>query len=457
MSQLPPDAPLPPQQPWQHPQAAGPQQVQAAPAAAQPWQQPQQQWAPPEVDHAAAATAARGRSLAPDLARGLMLLLIALANVPWWLHGGEQGFTSAHPTGQEGPDLAWQLFSLVAIDGRSYPLFAFLFGYGIWQLYSRQSAAGTPWREARRLLQRRHAWMVALGAVHALLLWLGDIVGAYGLVGLIVVALLLRRSDRALRIVAWVLAGLLLAFGVLGLTSGLVLGSGVAGDVSQFGAPAGLPQPPAESNYLLFAIQSLGMWLVATPAQVFSLTVPLAVVLGVLAARRGLLDRPAEHRATLVRIAVAGILVGWAGGGLAAAQHAGALFSPELSWATMGLSSLAGVAGGVGYAALFGLIAAAIGERRGPVSGAIAAVGKRSLSSYLLQSVLFAPLLAAWGLGLGGVLSPLQAAGVAAGVWLVTLVVAAVLERAGRRGPAEVLLRRLAYGRRPVAEPSPLR
>lgn len=457
MSQPHPDAPLPPQQRWQHPQAAAPQPAPAAPAAAQPWQQPQQQWAPPEIDHAAAATAARGRSLAPDLARGLMLLLIALANVPWWLYGGEQGLTSAHPTGQEGADLAWQLFSLVAIDGRSYPLFAFLFGYGIWQLYSRQSAAGTPWRETRRLLQRRHAWMIALGAVHALLLWLGDIVGAYGLVGLIVVSLLLRRSDRALRIVAWVLAGLLLAFGVLGLTSGLVLGSGVAGDVSQFGAPAGLPQPPAESNYLLFAIQSLGMWLVATPAQVFSLTVPLAVVLGVLAARRGLLDRPAEHRTTLVRIAVAGILVGWAGGALAAAQHAGALFAPELSWATMGLSSLAGVAGGVGYAALFGLIAAAIGERRGPVSGAIAAVGKRSLSSYLLQSVLFAPLLAAWGLGLGGVLSPLQAAGVAAGVWLVTLVVAAVLERAGRRGPAEVLLRRLAYGRRPVAEPSPLR
>ena len=53
----------------------------------------------------------------------------------------------------------------------------------------------------------------------------------------------------------------------------------------------------------------------------------------------------------------------------------------------------AGVAGGVGYAALFALAAAAIGERRGIVVRALTAVGKRSLSSYLLQSVLLVPAL----------------------------------------------------------------
>jgi uncharacterized membrane protein YeiB len=408
-----------------------------------------------EVDLAAAATAARGRSLAPDLARGLMLLLIAVANVPWWLYAAERGLTNAHGIGYEGADLAYQLFSLVAIDGRAYPLFAFLFGYGIWQMYSRQAAAGTPWRDARRLLQRRHAWMLAFGAVHALLLWFGDIVGAYGLVGLIVTWLLLRRSDRTLRIVAWVLVGLLSLFGLFSLVSGLVLSSGVAGDPSQF-ASGSLPMPPAESNYLVFMLQSIGVWLLATPGQVLALTVPLAVVLGILAARRGLLDRPAEHRALLIRIAIIGIAIGWAGGALAALQFAGMLFDPAISWGTMGISSLAGVAGGIGYAALFGLIAAAVGERRGIVTGAIAALGKRSLSGYLAQSVLFAPVLAAWGFGLGAQFTPLAATGYAAGVWLVTLVIAAILDRAGTRGPAEVLLRCLAYGKRPVAPPTPV-
>ncbi|WP_234946095.1 DUF418 domain-containing protein [Agrococcus sp. Marseille-P2731] len=434
--------------------------AQPWPPHAQPGQQP---WPPHqavaphphlEVDRAAAATAARGRSLAPDLARGLMLLLIALANVPWWLYGAEHGLTNAHGVGHEGADLGYQLFSLVAIDGRAYPLFAFLFGYGIWQLYSRQSAAGTPWRAARRLLQLRHLWMLAFGAVHALLLWFGDIVGAYGLTGLIVAWLLLRRSDRALKIVAWVLGGLLLVFGAFSLVSAAVLSSGVAGDLADFGGV--MVSPAGESSYPLFMLASFGTWLLATPGQVIALTVPLATVLGILAARRGLLDRPHEHRATLTRIAVGGILIGWAGGALAALQFAGALFDPAISWGTMGVSSLAGVAGGIGYAALFGLIAAAIGDRRGIVTRTITAVGKRSLSSYLLQSVLFAPILAAWGFGLGATISPIGAAGLAVGVWLVTAIVAVILDLQGKRGPAEALLRRLAYGKRQVAAPSPL-
>ncbi|GEK80917.1 DUF418 domain-containing protein [Agrococcus baldri] len=411
----------------------------------------------PDVDIAAAAMAARGRSLAPDLARGLMLLLIALANVPWWLYGAPHGLTNAHGLGHTGGDLAYQLFSLVAIDGRAYPLFAFLFGYGIWQMYSRQAAAGTPWREARRVLQIRHAWMVAFGAVHALLLWYGDIVGAYGIVGLVVVGLLLRRSDRTLTVVAWVMTGLLLLFGALMLGSALLLSTGVAGDPAVFGGGTEMyPVMAAESNYLLFMLGSFGTWLLASAGQVFFLTVPLAIVLGIKAARRGLLDRPAEHRALLTRIAIGGILIGWAGGALAALQFAGLLFDPVLSFATMGFSGLAGVAGGIGYAALFGLVAAAIGERRGFVTRAITAVGKRSLTSYLLQSVLFAPLLAAWGLGLGAILTPLGAAALAVGVWLVTVVVALVLDARGSRGPAEALLRRLAYGRRRVAAPTPV-
>src|SRR5690606_19634247 len=148
--------------------------------------------------------------------------------------------------------------------------------------------------------------------------------------------------------------------------------------------------------------------------------------------------------------------IGWAGGALAALQFAGLLFAPAVSWGTWGFSTLAGVAGGIGYAALLGLLAAAIGERRGIVTRAISAVGKRSLSSYLLQSVLFAPGLAAWGLGLGATLTPLAAAGLAVAVWLVTAIVALILDLRGKRGPAEALLRRLAYGRRPVAAPTPV-
>ncbi|KAA1027889.1 DUF418 domain-containing protein [Pseudonocardia sp. EV170527-09] len=49
-------------------------------------------------------------------------------------------------------------------------------------------------------------------------------------------------------------------------------------------------------------------------------------------------------------------------------------------------------------------------------------------------------------LDLGGRLSAATAAAVALATWVVTMIIAAALERWGRRGPAEALLRRLTYG-----------
>jgi uncharacterized membrane protein YeiB len=98
---------------------------------------------------------------------------------------------------------------------------------------------------------------------------------------------------------------------------------------------------------------------------------------------------------------------------------------------------------------VFGLCAARAGAGAGPLTRALAACGQRSLSCYLGQSVLFVALLPAWTLNLGARLGVAQAAVLAVVVWLVLLLVAVVSARAGYRGPAEVLLRRLTYGWRP--------
>ncbi|GHC81040.1 hypothetical protein GCM10007079_20420 [Nocardiopsis terrae] len=54
-------------------------------------------------------------------------------------------------------------------------------------------------------------------------------------------------------------------------------------------------------------------------------------------------------------------------------------------------------------------------------------------------------MLAAWGLGLGAHLSSWSASLLAVLTWGATVAGAAALERVDRRGPAEVLLRRLTY------------
>ena len=149
------------------------------------------------------------RALAPDLARGFMLLMIVLANTPWYLYGKNAGLSTVHPEEGSALDRVAQLLIMTFIDSRVYPMFAFLFGYGMVQLFRRQVDAGTPVKVARRLLRRRNLWLLAFGFVHAALLWYGDVLGAYGLAGLVLVALFFKRRDQTLLIWAVALTGFL--------------------------------------------------------------------------------------------------------------------------------------------------------------------------------------------------------------------------------------------------------
>lgn len=195
----------------------------------------------------------------------------------------------------------------------------------------------------------------------------------------------------------------------------------------------------------------IGMWLFVSSLTVFGLTAPVAMLLGLWAARRRVLEQPNEHLPLLRRTAVIGIGVGLLGSLPTALTALGVLEFPHAA-ATGSLGLLAmqwstGLAGGIGYVALFGLIGHRFSRRtaKGSVIVAITAVGKRSLSCYLAHSVLLAPILAAWGLGLGAWLGTATMTLYAVGAWLITVVGTYALERAGRRGPAEVVLRRLIY------------
>jgi uncharacterized protein len=110
------------------------------------------------------------------------------------------------------------------------------------------------------------------------------------------------------------------------------------------------------------------------------------------------------------------------------------------------LHTITGYAGGLGYAALVGLVAARLSRRgAGPVTNALAACGRRSMSCYLAQSVAWLLLLEPYLADLAGGMGVAAAAAVGLGVWLLTVVAADMLRRAGRQGPAEALLRRLTY------------
>ncbi len=386
------------------------------------------------------------RSLAPDLARGFMLLFIALANTVWYLWALPETGTTMHPEPGGALDGAAQFFTVMAVDMRSYTMFAFLFGYGMVQLARRQESAGAGVRDVNALLRRRNLWLIAFGFFHALLLWMGDVLGAYGLAGLVLGWLFFRRKDVTLLVWGGALTALIALLAALSLVA-LPFVGGFDPGAGGFGAG-----DIGDPSLLSAALLRVATWpLVSVSQGLLGLAVPAAILFGYWAGRRRFLEEPGRHLRLLRTVAVAGISVGWLGGLPMALTQVGVW---ELSGAQgMMLTMphmLSGLFCGVGYVALIALVAHRLqvrGRDRGVVVTALSATGKRSLSAYLAQSVLCAPILAAWGLGLGEYMSSWTMFLYAVGVWLVTVVAAYAMERANRRGPAEVLLRRLSYRR----------
>ncbi|MFC3996762.1 DUF418 domain-containing protein [Nocardiopsis sediminis] len=381
------------------------------------------------------------RVLAPDLARGMMLLLIALAHVPWFIYDAPAGLAPLHPADGNLADRIAQAATLIFVDARTYTMFGFLFAYGVVQMHTRQIARGTSPEEAGRLLRTRHLWMILFGAVHALLLWHGDIIGTYGLIGLIMVPLFLNRSDRTLKIWVFILLG---AGALITIGPALAAGAEAAASAADFQRMS-----IAETGYLASAAIRLPTWVLGLFSGVAGLALPTAFLIGMLAARHRLLDDPSRHLPLLRRIALVGIPIGWIAGAVQALQHIGVLDLPYNA-AISAVHLYTGIFTGVGYAALFGLIAHGIatrGAQRALPVRALAALGRRSLSGYVAQSLVWGPVLAAWGLGLGAYLSSWSAVLVAVAAWMATVAGALLLDRAGRRGPAETLLRNLTYRR----------
>lgn len=424
------------------------------------------------------------RSFSPDLARGFMLCLIAVANVTAYLWG-TANLDDANITNHASGSITDNILATLAIlfvDGRIFPMFAFLFGYGMVQFARARTSAGDEPRGINGKLLRRNFSLILFGFIHALLLFGGDILGTYGLAGLVLGYAVLHGSDRALKITAWILAGIIALFAVIQFGLGMLFiwiastGSGSAEyDGTGYEEAAAASDSPElgflntlvtmgndENNYFLAMLARVLFWIVGIFMANLTLFIPLCVILGGLAARHwwievrpqstagdGQNSTPTRRKPSLGLVAGVGITLGVLGAVPNALSFFG-LLDPEVlpPFAFVGVNQITGVAAGIGYVALFGLIGMRWQERPPAFLRPIAYLGKRSLSFYLFQSVIFALLLAAWGLGLGETWTTTPAFLLAIGVWIVSVLLAWVMEKKNHKGPAEVVLRRLTYGRR---------
>ena len=401
-------------------------------------------------------TGSRGlRYPAPDVARGFMLLLIALANVGFWTIGLERPAPST-------ADRTWAFISALFIDQRAYPLFALLFGFGLATMVNRRMASGIDAYcqqltgglrapsaaeldqareqaavDARRLVRRRGLWMVLFGLIHGAF-FSSEIIGTYGIVAVVFAGWFAHKHHkRQLAVCALVLLSQFVP-----VVLAMLFGSG--GEAAASGAAAAAPTGAGESmaSALPWFVTNVNGWFFTALSAAFTTMILPAAFLGARLADTDLIAHPERHRGLLTVAGIGGLALGALG-----ALHE--LLVPLTSaqpWAAdSALIMVLGLAGGCGWLAVLALYAG------GPTSDnrltglrrLLSNVGRRSMTAYLSQTVMFAGIFVIAPRLTGRSVSPglVASAAVAVMVWLTTVVLCAVLERLGMPGPFEVLLR----------------
>lgn len=366
------------------------------------------------------------RLLAPDLARGFMLLIIALAHAPLLLDRQDGGSVI---------DEAVNFVSILFVDNRGLPLFAILLGYGLAMMVNRQLKAGTLEIESKRLLRRRGFFLLLFGFVHAVIIGGIDILAFYGFSTLLIGWILFRQNRVLIRAILFVSLFFLFLLPIVW------VGMAHAMDATG-GSLETLGQSNSES-YIETTLFNLISFPFMILSQLFMYPMLLPILIGVWAARNNLLL--VGNRKQLVRIAVIGTLISIIGG-LPLALDGTQLWSssPTMKGLFMALQMITGLAGGIGYAAIFGLIGSIV-SRTGLMVRSLTALGQRSLTFYVLIETMLVITLSPVAFGLGQVLHSTGAVIIAVFVWLISLLLAMMMEYKGMRGPADALLRRLIY------------
>ena len=155
--------------------------------------------------------AGKDRIIAIDTLRGVAVLGILVMNI-YALSMSFAAYQSPLADGgTEWYNLATWFFTHLFFDQKFLTVFALLFGAGLVMLATRAETRGMPYRG---VWFRRNVWLLLIGALHGYLLWFGDILFHYALIGMLIY-LFRNRSPRALIVIASILlaVGMLAAFG----------------------------------------------------------------------------------------------------------------------------------------------------------------------------------------------------------------------------------------------------
>jgi uncharacterized protein len=392
----------------------------------------------------ATALPVRERIQALDILRGVAVGGILFANVLvfFGLFVMPPDRAAALPTA--AADEIALFLERVFIEGKFYSVFSLLFGIGFGVQLARGGDAALP------RFKRRLRILLAIGAVHALLIWAGDILMLYALLGF-TMPWFARKSNRDLLRWTVILLAVPTALYVLAVALWMIVGPDGAQTPADSGVPPNilaiferLGTGGVKDAFIGNLVFLAGRW----ADLIFTVRFPKVLgmfVLGLWTVRTGLALSPSDHRATLVRWSMLGWGVGLPANIIAAwaLEHwdylppsVGGLLGVAMQ--ALGIPMLA-----LGYAATVTLLV--VDGRR--FVRVFAPVGRMALTNYLVQSVICVVLSYGFGFALWWRVGASRAMAIAAAIVVLQIPLSSWWLSRFRFGPVEWIWRRLTYAR----------
>lgn len=389
-----------------------------------------------------APAAAQERFTEIDALRGFALFGILLANLPVWV-----GIPFA---GERAPELlgslsfdSFKAFFNGVLDGKFYTIFSLLFGLGFSLQLERLEACRS---KGTIIFLRRMAVLLLFGLIHICLIWSGDILMLYAVMGF-TLPLFRRLPDAALLTVSALLLFVLPAL----LTSfvneanpewsaplwewAMGVYTSVGGSATSDSAYFDDLSTGGWDSYRSRAASEWAFGIVSRIEDWRFLKVLGTMLLGMWAGRMLLRGKLLESRKLLWSTLALGLLIG---------LPTNVVYAQQMPHAQTHWSSLVGTAPlGLAYAAAFLLVIPHLPR----LQSLLAATGRMALTNYLATSVVFSTLFYGVGFGMMGTLKMDVTYAIGLAFFLLMIGWSVLWLSRHRQGPMEWLWRKLTYPR----------
>ncbi|WP_436888895.1 DUF418 domain-containing protein [Mammaliicoccus sciuri] len=372
---------------------------------------------------------AKQRIFSIDALRGFSLLGILLMNI----------LTFAYPYQIINPfeffqhqDGAWFKISSLFIIASFYPIFAFLFGYGLSIMYQNSLDKGLNYYP---MITRRLLFLLLLGIIHGVFIFYGDILSTYALLGLIAIIFVRLKPQ-------YTLIALSIGIGIFVLL--YLLPMILLKDVTQIESFVGLQELERVNNILSsadyvsiigFNLKYFGMN-IANAILVGPFSILSIMLFGIYAHQINWFNKIKQHKNLYMVIGVVVLILGLAIKMIQIVLE-GSVTSQLMS------QMIGGPIVALSYIMFFVILCEDQTVRK--ILTPLQSIGKLSLTTYIMQSIICIIIFYGVGLNYYGKLPVLTIYIIGIVIYCVQLIVSYLYLLRFKQGPLEKLWRKVTY------------